>query len=170
MPLPLWAIGAGLTSVAGGLAYGLSEGKRNTVSNPYNIPDNPQPTTTAIDLLNDHVQREQQRIRGDISGNLGLTPEWADRVAVSRTDDKYQNWLQNSQEFRLGGQNYKWVEANGREALSNKYVRGRSNNDIAMQYARANHKDPGQYQGSYANLIAEKQRLTGKRYIPVALP
>ena len=169
--IPLWAIGAGLSSVAAGLGYGLAEGKRNTVSNPYSVPNNPQPTTPAIDLLNDHVQREQQRIRADISGDLGLTPEWVDRVAVNRADDSYKKWLMNSNEFELHGAKYKWMEENSPAIMQSNVngLRGKSNSDIAALYAKRNHRDGVQYQGSYQNLINEKQRLTGKRYIPVRI-
>ena len=164
--IPLWAIGAGLSSVAAGLGYGLAEGKRNTVSNPYNVPNNPQPTTPAIDLLNDHVQREQQRIRADISSDLGL--EWADRVAMSRADDSYKKWLMNSNQFELGGKKFKWVEADTPDGQ--KYdIANNSPEMIANTMSKMYTKDPGQYQGSYKNLINEKQRLTGKRYIPVRI-
>jgi hypothetical protein len=166
--IPLWAIGTGLASVAAGLGYGLAEGKKNTVSNPYNAPDNPQPRITPMDLLDDHIRLEQERIKADIS--RGLTPpqpEWVDRVAKNRADDKYQQWLKNSDEFVLGGKRYKWVGEDKMDLLTKGNKFDEIRDVIANQYARENHRDGGQYQGSYRNLINDKYKLTGKRYIPV---
>lgn len=169
--IPLWAIGTGLASVAAGLGYGLAEGKRNTASNPYNVPNNPQPKITPMDLLDGHIQREQERIKADIS--KGLTPpqtEWVDRVAKNRADDKYQQWLENSREFQLGGAKYAWLTEDELRSLDNGWkFEGLSNDDIAKRYARENHRDGGQYQGSYRNLMNDKYRLTGKRYVPVRI-
>ena len=168
--IPLWAIGTGLASVAAGLGYGLAEGKKNTVSNPYNVTDNPQPKITPMDLLDDHIQREQERIKADIS--RGLTPpqpEWVDRVARNRADDKYQQWLKNSDEFVLGGKRYKWVGEDKMDLLTKGNKFDEIRDVIANQYARENHRDGGQYQGSYRNLINDKYKLTGKRYIPVRI-
>lgn len=110
--------------------------------------------------------KRQQAIRAELSGDLGLTPEWADRVAVARADDKYQNWLKQSQEFELGSKKFRWVEVDTPEGQ--RYdIANISSSNIAKQMSRMYTKDPGQYQGSYENLINEKQRLTGKRYIPV---
>jgi|SanBayMetagenome_1026888.scaffolds.fasta_scaffold01136_8 hypothetical protein len=177
--IPLWAIGTGLASVAAGLGYGLSEGKKNTASNPYNVPNNvpnnPQPKIAPMDLLDEHIQREQervkeqQRIRADISGDLGLTPEWVDRVAKNRSDDKYQQWLENSNEFVLGGKRYKWVDEDKIDLLTKGKEFNEMRDVIADQYARENHRDGGQYQGSYRNLMNDKYRLTGKRYVPVRI-
>jgi hypothetical protein len=173
--IPLWAIGTGLASVAAGLGYGLSEGKKNTASNPYNVPNNvpnnPQPKIAPMDLLDGHIQREQERIKADIS--KGLTPpqpEWVDRVAKNRADDKYQQWLENSREFQLGGAKYAWLTEDELRSLDNGWkFEGLSNDDIAKRYARENHRDGGQYQGSYRNLMNDKYRLTGKRYVPVRI-
>lgn len=164
--IPLWMLGAG--ALGAGTAFGVGSALGNKENERRANEFGP-----GLDLLNAHldkIQERQQRIRGELSGDLGLTPEWADRVAVARADDKYQNWLKQSQGFELGGQNYKWVEAGADDYSNNEYVRGKSNKDIARMYAQANTKDPGQYQGSYENLINEKQRLTGKRYVPIALP
>lgn len=167
MPLPLgvplWMLGAG--ALGAGAAFGvgsvLGDKENERRKNEFG---------PGLDLLNAHlqdIQERQQRIRGELSGDLGLTPEWADRVAVARADDKYQNWLKQSQGFELGGQKYRWVAEDSPEFDSDPYAKFRTNQQYAEMEARRNTKDPGQYQGSYENLINEKQRLTGKRYIPV---
>lgn len=98
-------------------------------------------------------------------------PQWLKSVARTRSSSDYQNWLLNSNEFELGGAKYKWMEEDSPAIMQSNVngLRGKSNSDIAAHYAKTNHRDNGQYQGSYLNFINEKQRLTGKRYIPVRI-
>lgn len=166
MPLPVVPL------VLGGSALGIGAGLFGikTLYDYENKPESRPQLGPGIELLNAHLedirQQRQQRIRAELSGDLGLTPEWADRVAVARADDKYQNWLKQSQGFELGDKVFKWVEADTPEGQ--RYdIANSSSDDIANRMSRMYTKDPGQYQGSYENLINEKQRLTGKRYIPV---
>lgn len=180
MPLPVVPL------VLGGSALGIGAGlfgikalydhENKPESRDYLGPGRPQ-LGPAIDLLNAHLEdlrlQRQQRIRGEISGSkdLFLAPDWVDKVAQARASDKYQNWLRNSQVFELGGDTYRWVEEGSDEYNRNNVVRGKSNRDIARMYAQSIGEDSGMLQGSWENLLNERQRLRqGKRYIPVRLP
>lgn len=201
MLLPLWAIGTGAASLAGGLAYGLSQGKRNTISNPNNLPNLSEPKKmNPIDFLNSFLDTVNYGVKGaqeewrevydnnfginryndlnpyeralkemSTSGFGGQEPAWLKNVARARSTSDYQNWLKQSQGFELGGQKYKWVEADSPEGQRVDIVRN-SSDEIADKMSRLYTTNPEQYKGSYLNLLNEKQRLTGKRYIPVRLP
>ena len=176
LPIPLWML------AAGALGTGVGLGIQNSLNNESELKNK------GNELLNAHledIQERQKRIEGEIfyMPKDPLTellskiprvsirePNWVEKVAEARASDKYQNWLRNSQDFELGGNTYRWVEEGSDEYNKNRFVRGRSNKDIARMYAQANTKDPGQYQGSWENLLNERRRLTGKRYVPIALP
>lgn len=97
-------------------------------------------------------------------------PAWVERVAKARAREDYQNWLKQSQGFELGGKKYKWVEADSPEGQRLQDIANKSSDEIADRMAKLYTTDAAQYRGSYLNLLNEKQRLTGKRYLPVRLP
>lgn len=111
---------------------------------------------------------QQQKIRAQLSGESTVTPQWADDVAITRATSKYQNYVKNNPTFQLGGKTYRWEEADNPQYAGH-WRKGNSNSGIAEEMAINNHSNPKDYQGSYLNLINERERLTGKRYIPVRI-
>lgn len=173
MPLPVvpLALGGSALGIGAGL-FGIK-----ALYDHENKPESRPQLGPGINLLNAHLEdlrqqaiEKQQRIRGEISGSedLFLAPDWVDKVAQARASDKYQNWLRNSQVFELGGDTYRWVEEGSDEYNKNNLIRNKSNRDIARMYAQSMGEDSGMLQGSWENLLNERQRLRqGKRYIPV---
>lgn len=202
MPLPLWAIGTGAASLAGGLAYGLSQGKRNTVSNPNNLSnssepkkmnpndflnaflakmtewggyDKPQDFTSQLSrdnvydpfaikqeiklqtpIINPWDPYSSRYDEGQIARQRFGEPAWINQVADTRSSDSYNNWLKNDPTFKLGGREYRWEETS--QPISPQR--------IAQDIVDQRHKGDNQYVGSYASLINQKRKLTGKNYIP----
>lgn len=93
---------------------------------------------------------------GQIARQRLTEPVWINQVADARSLDSYNNWLKNDPTFKLGGREYRWEE-------TSQFI---SPQRIAQDIVDQRHGGDNQYVGSYASLINQKRKLTGKNYIP----